>query len=68
MHKTFNKFINSSFCRDDRCVEVAITTSEVLIRQSSGCEKSLRFTLAEWSDFILGVKNGEFDIMHMPKE
>jgi len=45
------------------CVEVArINSGNVAVRHSAApYEAILVFTLDEWSAFIAGVKNGEFD-------
>ena len=54
----------SSFCVQNACVEVARTSAEIYIRDSktsSDGSTVLRFTIAEWRAFLLGVKSGEFD-------
>jgi hypothetical protein len=54
----------SSACdgADTTCVEVAVRTAGVAVRDSKdpgGPE--LRFTAAEWDAFVRGVRAGEFD-------
>lgn len=45
------------------CVEVAITTEGVAVRDTKDRSKAPHtYTLAEWSAFISGVKDGEFDL------
>lgn len=45
------------------CVEVAHVGDVVGVRDSKAPEGCvLRFTRAEWSAFVAGVKDGEFDI------
>lgn len=56
-------FRRSSFCGAGNCVEVAVLPSgDVDLRDSKSPElPPYRFSAAEWSDFVLGVKAGEFD-------
>lgn len=54
----------SSFCDAGGCVEVGQSSDgSVLVRDSKDAERatSLRFTSAEWTAFVAGVKAGEFD-------
>lgn len=53
----------SSFCGDASCVEVApLANGDIYIRDSKDrTARPHRFTAQEWSDFVLGVKAGEFD-------
>lgn len=51
----------SSFCREDRCVEVALAGHVVLLR-SSATGRVVAFSSAEWRAFVAGVKNDEFDL------
>jgi hypothetical protein len=45
------------------CVEVAITTRLVGVRDSKNPNKGLlTFSPARWKDLIRGVKNGNFDL------
>ncbi|MEU7002801.1 DUF397 domain-containing protein [Nonomuraea sp. NPDC046570] len=44
------------------CVEVAWTPTAVKVRHSQRPDDEvLRFTPAEWTAFVAGVRNGEFD-------
>lgn len=57
----------SSFCNLGGCVEVDITvTDHVVVRDRKQATYLVRptlvFTREEWSAFIAGVKNGEFDL------
>ncbi len=54
----------SSFCGAGSCVEVAVLPSgDVDLRDSKNpAIPPHRFTAQEWSDFLLGVKAGEFDL------
>ncbi|MDD7941524.1 DUF397 domain-containing protein [Actinomycetospora lutea] len=51
----------SSFCTDGSCVGVALDQDEVRVVDTKSSE-ALRFTPAEWSAFVAGVKAGEFDL------
>jgi hypothetical protein len=55
----------SSFCGSASCVEVALLPSgDVHLRDSKNrTAPPHRFTAQEWSDFVLGVKAGEFDFV-----
>lgn len=45
------------------CVEVAASPDEILVRHSKDPNGPvLRYTKAEWSAFLAGAKDGEFDI------
>lgn len=45
------------------CVEVAVTGAHVLVRDSKSPETGRLATAAhEWSAFLTGVRNGEFDV------
>lgn len=60
-----DEWTTSTFCADKACVEVAPTLAEggaVLVRSTKVPDKVVRFTRAEWSAFVLGVKAGEFDL------
>lgn len=54
----------SSFCNAGGCVAVAFEdTGSVLVRDTKRPQGEPQvFTPREWSDFIAGVKNGEFDV------
>ncbi len=60
------EFSRSSFCGGEAaCAETAHdhSTDEFLIRDSKNPDSPvLRFTRDEWSAFIKGAKNGEFDV------
>ena len=44
------------------CVEVALDTTEVAVRDSKDRDGPvLSFTAHEWDAFLAGVRNGEFD-------
>lgn len=59
-----NIFRRSSFCTDGgSCVEVRIGVDGISVRDSKDdAATPLHFDAAEWSAFLKGVKNGEFDI------
>ena len=46
---------------DQYGVEVRFLPDEVMIRSSRDPEEVLRFTPDEWTQFLGGVKRGEFD-------
>ncbi|MET4695708.1 DUF397 domain-containing protein [Endozoicomonas lisbonensis] len=60
----FRKSLECPPCFNVACVAVAISPKqEVALRNSSDPNKTtLLFTRSEWSVFIKGVKNGEFDL------
>jgi hypothetical protein len=54
----------SSFCSEGGCVGVAIEPGEVIVVDTKSDDApALRFTPAEWSAFVAGVKAGEFDLL-----
>ncbi|HST66853.1 MAG TPA: DUF397 domain-containing protein [Mycobacteriales bacterium] len=54
----------SSFSSSGNCVEVALATDGVGVRDTKDREGPvLRFTRAEWDAFVAGVRNGEFDLL-----
>ncbi|RKT54256.1 DUF397 domain-containing protein [Saccharothrix australiensis] len=56
-------FFRSSHCKDGPCVEVADTADGPAVRDSKDVDGPvLRFTRAEWKAFVLGVRDGEFDL------
>ncbi len=58
-------FIKSSWSKNNpkTCVAVAIKSKGVAVRDTKdGTKKTLSFTRKEWKAFLLGVKNGEFDV------
>lgn len=45
------------------CVSVKITPDSVMVRDTKDTTKTtLTYTHGEWEAFIVGVKNGEFDL------
>lgn len=53
----------SSFCSFGDCVEVGqLPGGSVSVRDTKNRASSLTFTPEEWSAFVAGVKNGEFDL------
>jgi uncharacterized protein DUF397 len=53
----------ASRCTSGGCVEVAITSHGIIVRDSKIKDSSeLTYTPDEWRVFIEGVKSGEFDI------
>ena len=55
----------SSFCNFGECVEVGqLPGGSVTVRDTKDPERAttLTFTPEEWGAFVMGVKNGEFDI------
>ena len=54
-------WLRSTYCANNTCIEVAFLDNEVAIRDSKNVDGLvLRFTPAEWSDFVAGVQNGDF--------
>ena len=64
---TETSFKKASFCHTATCcVEVARPMhpqSPILVRHSVTPDVQLQFTRQEWQAFLLGVKNGEFDLL-----
>ena len=57
------EFKISSFCDLGNCVEVGqLPGGAVAVRDTKDREQSLVFTPDEWTAFVAGVKNGEFDL------
>lgn len=55
-------FRRSSFCGESGCVEVGSWDARMLVRDSKLDDSPvLSFTREEWTAFVAGVKNGEFD-------
>jgi len=48
-------------CANSECVEVAALAGEVAVRSSQSPDVILTFTKAEWREFLLGAKAGDFD-------
>ena len=64
-------WLRSSHCSSDhvteQCVEVAIGTRFVVVRDSKNPDRTnLMFSTEEWAAFVLGVKDGEFDLSPAP--
>jgi hypothetical protein len=58
------EFYKTSFSGDGGCVEVAFRNGKVFVRDSKNQEGPiLTFTVAEWENFIRGVKAHEFEIV-----
>ena len=52
----------STYCANNSCVEVALLDNHIGVRDSKDQDGPvLRFTLTEWTDFLDGTRNGEFD-------
>jgi Domain of unknown function (DUF397) len=57
------EFRVSSFCDFGNCVEVGqLPGGAVAVRDTKDRDHSLVFTPDEWTAFVAGVKNGEFDL------
>ena len=54
---------SSSWCTTGGCVEVApLPDGGAVVRDTKDrAREPLTFDKHEWADFVLGVKNGEFD-------
>jgi hypothetical protein len=48
----------SSHCDSGACIEVAVTHSDVHIRDCADPDIRLRFSPREWAEFIEAVKSG----------
>lgn len=58
-------WLRSSFCQgaSDTCVDVALGPGDIGVRDSKAPDGPvLRFTAEEWEAFLLGVRNGEFEL------
>ncbi|EFC82297.1 DUF397 domain-containing protein [Parafrankia sp. EUN1f] len=58
-------WLRSSFCQGaaDTCVDVQLGPGGVGVRDSKDLDGPvLRFTPEEWEAFLLGVRNGEFEL------
>jgi hypothetical protein len=50
-------------CGETACVEVAMTTAWIGLRDAKRPDAGpLVFTPSEWHAFVLGVRNGQFDV------
>ena len=58
------RWIRSQFCSAEGCVEVAhLPSGHIALRDSKDVGKAAHiFDRQEWSAFVSGVKNGEFDL------
>jgi hypothetical protein len=58
------RWIKSQRCSADGCVEVAhLPGGHVALRDSKDVSRTAHvFDAGEWSAFIVGVKDGEFDL------
>lgn len=57
------QWTKSSLCESNGCVEAMSDGGEwVFVRASQEPGHMMRFTEAEWRDFVAGVKNGDFDL------
>jgi hypothetical protein len=53
----------SSFCANSSCVEMAVLEDSVVVRDSKDHQGPvLRFGKSEWTEFLSGVRNGDFDL------
>jgi hypothetical protein len=52
----------STYCGNEACVEVAISDSTAFVRNSRVADAYLVFDGEEWTRFLAGVRNHEFDI------
>jgi hypothetical protein len=53
----------SSACTGGSCVGVSIGEEVVVADTKMADGPVLRFSRDEWADFLVGVKNGEFDLL-----
>ena len=60
------RWVRSRACSSDGCVEVAqLADGSVALRDSKDAAKAAHiFDRDEWTAFVAGVKNGEFDPAH----
>jgi hypothetical protein len=58
------RWVRSRACSSDGCVEVAhLADGKVAVRDSKDAGRAAHvFDREQWSAFITGVKNGEFDL------
>lgn len=57
-----SRWKKSSFCDSGACVEIKFDEGDVLLRSSDDpYDTTVRFTQAEWSAFLDGVHNMEFE-------
>lgn len=49
-------------CEASACVEVLQDYGSVIVRSSKRPEELIVFDTDEWATFLVGVKNGDFDL------
>jgi uncharacterized protein DUF397 len=59
-NRAVSNWRRSSFCADGTCLEATPHDGKILVRDSKNTQAVLRFTPAEWNDFLAGVKRGDF--------
>jgi len=52
----------SSYSGTNGCVEVAVLGSVVAVRDSNDWSRVITFTREDWSGFLNGARDGEFDL------
>lgn len=52
----------SSFCAVGGCVHVQLVGDQVLVMAEPAARTALVFSREEWTAFLAGVRNGEFDL------
>jgi hypothetical protein len=58
-----SEYKRSSLCGESTCVEVALRSDGVRVRDAKAVGgPELAFTADEWTAFVAGVKKGEFDM------
>jgi uncharacterized protein DUF397 len=64
LSNTWKKSSRSNGNGGNNCVEVRMTSDEILVRDSKdeGTGPVLKFTRMEWLAFVGGAKDSEFDI------
>jgi hypothetical protein len=56
-------FRKSSRCESGGCVEVAVTGSEVFMRDAKHADSPiLAFSASQWAAFLEGIRNNDFDL------
>jgi hypothetical protein len=56
------RWLRSSHCGSNACVEVAWTGDRVLVRDTKNPDQTpMEFSAAEWAAFVKGARSGEFD-------
>jgi len=54
-------WVKSARCESSHCVEVASLDNAMALRNSTDPAKHLTFSAEDWTAFVAGVRNGEFD-------